>query len=685
MSKHPDMKSLARNLTADDVPRMLSVLKFARNRPLRQAEDICDALQPFRELYNAPRYDPDRSPPKLTFVNNELGEVRKKKSAPIAAVYLHWLFETWPEGFAAFLNYVIAKRDKADQIELETVFSALPGWRDFSTPHLEFSLRTLDSYEAKFSHLLANAEDDYEATGIDGHYRDFASTKASGIWLLTGGPGQGKTAAMAQIAAHLKSQSPVVFFFFSGSIHDAEESRISVAYRHILGCLRAYYGEVIDQLTTKADAPHEAFADVLEALSHSGRVSSERPLHIVIDGLDEIHPVDRSGAPVSNPLRLPSRLPEGVYIALSTRLTSTVEGEFGGIDAVPRFDRRLSLDSAESKILLNQAVEKYAFRVAADNPDIQPFHMAGQPGAQHASNLAFVHWLCELCGWNFLIARCLLHEREYWRRGGTGEAASPSLSQFYKEFFLRMIDRQEFGVEAEAAYCFGLDSYLSKHNFNVLTCGLPSAERQDRRPSLALSEWASQGLIIERLRAETPDDVRWFAAYHRTFREFLNFSFKQHDRVDFLLPFLQRMTSSGQVSLMVHHYRELNVAAISKEWVELTIKFCMWTENLVILRALLMNLEFVRFAFMLPDGINSVLRNGGHIVPKFVPSEQVEALYRDFAQQLIEWVNTGQLADHNDVLISIDEMAELMAAPIFHHTFNSVHLAEYFLEIAADG
>lgn len=136
---------------------------------------------------------------------------------------------------------------------------------------------------------------------------EFLATHKSGYFVIRGVPGIGKTALMAKLVND------------RGYVH-----HFNVASQNIRS-VRVFLENVCAQIIARYELEHEeipqrAFEDsgfLMQCLGEAAANSENRPIVLAIDALDE---ADRLGlAPAVNSLYLPSSLPQGVYIVVTTR------------------------------------------------------------------------------------------------------------------------------------------------------------------------------------------------------------------------------------------------------------------------------------------------------------------------------------------------------------------------------
>lgn len=139
----------------------------------------------------------------------------------------------------------------------------------------------------------------------------FIRESASGYFIVRGDPGIGKSALIARLADERR-----YVHHFNVSVEGLSSERRFL--QNVCAQLIVRYGLVPRLLTFDDDNGAETF----QGLLREATASSDDPVVVLIDALDEADPP----RPGQNPLRLPFSLPDGAYIVASTRRTSqTVE------------------------------------------------------------------------------------------------------------------------------------------------------------------------------------------------------------------------------------------------------------------------------------------------------------------------------------------------------------------------
>jgi len=144
------------------------------------------------------------------------------------------------------------------------------------------------------------------------HVQAFLDTHDSGYLLLTGGPGIGKSAFVADMAS--RSQAPTVLHFIKHGMGNWDEPEAIL--RSLTTQLRRKY-VLAETDAEQRLAPHAAFLAVLQRVSWSVREGQKEVIYV--DGLDETFGPTGRFAQVALPGILPRLLPVGIVMVLTSR------------------------------------------------------------------------------------------------------------------------------------------------------------------------------------------------------------------------------------------------------------------------------------------------------------------------------------------------------------------------------
>lgn len=154
--------------------------------------------------------------------------------------------------------------------------------------------------------------------------RTFVEQNKSGYLFLTGDPGIGKT----WFAREFIQRSQAIFHFNSRPDHvSSTESFLGNVCRQL--AIRAGDGSLVPPAPTVSD-----FEQLLE---RAARHVHPAPLVVVVDALDEADP---PAAPGGNRLKLPTKVPEGCFLVVTSR-------RFDEANPAPRVDRSVIVDIGE--------------------------------------------------------------------------------------------------------------------------------------------------------------------------------------------------------------------------------------------------------------------------------------------------------------------------------------------------
>jgi tetratricopeptide (TPR) repeat protein len=142
--------------------------------------------------------------------------------------------------------------------------------------------------------------------------------RASGGYLLvTGVAGQGKSSILAKLIKH-REPEPTPAYFIRFTPGSSEQAAL---LGHLIAELLTLAGREFDALTYLPDGDNVvALRNSFEALLTN--LAADRPLTLVIDGLDQIEPDQAGRRDLSF---LPERLPPGVVLVIGTRPDDTLK------------------------------------------------------------------------------------------------------------------------------------------------------------------------------------------------------------------------------------------------------------------------------------------------------------------------------------------------------------------------
>lgn len=93
----------------------------------------------------------------------------------------------------------------------------------------------------EFDQYVTSYIEDHEIHEIEKNFEEFFKTEKNGYWLLTGGPGMGKTAIMASLVSQYSHQCQCISYFFREGYSSDNDNRKSGFYSYILALLVQIY------------------------------------------------------------------------------------------------------------------------------------------------------------------------------------------------------------------------------------------------------------------------------------------------------------------------------------------------------------------------------------------------------------------------------------------------------------
>ena len=376
---------------------------------------------------------------------------------------------------------------------------------------------------------------DYVPHSAEESFVDFMHQQSSGYWLLTAGPGMGKTAIMAGLVRRYSSpevadavKCAAVFF---REAHGAEQKKSF--YRFLRNWLRSNFdlSPVLDEISLVDDDTF--FRESIEFLSSSGQVSQKRPLIVIADGLDEIEPAKFYQDPWRNPLEMPACLPNGVYVAHSARLIGEDKPEPHAAN-LPKPPNDLNIDLHHFQD--HKEIVLRFVRITCEQEDscFVPFRDRKlRPDNWRDDDAGFFRFLCDETEYNFMILKCILNERGEWREDWILRL-TPDLEEYFQQHFRRMASNERYGADGRAMYGLALLPRISRSNLRRLAS---RPEDEDSKVSQILDGWLAQGLIL----SESDGEHHWLHAYHSRYREFLRGRLQREDRAEFINVFLRKL------------------------------------------------------------------------------------------------------------------------------------------------
>lgn len=493
--------------------------------------------------------------------------------------------------------------------------------------------------------FINTALEDYEESQIEGEFDDFVNSENSGTWLLTSGPGMGKTTLMASLMRRRYQEFSTIPYFFIQPLQTMLDKRLDKIgntpldfYDFVFGRLGAIYADAVSVDMNPPIKNGDSLGSVFFGLSEQGFIGKENPLFLILDGLDEIG----DGNAGNDVLGLPKLLPDGVYIAYSTRIKTSSELELETLKAeFPSYDKLTCLGWGVGGKLHRRTMVQYVKRICEKNAYITKHLNLPKHKTSEKLLREFVKFRCRSAGYNGMILRCLFYEKTYWENGGTGAELTKSLSDYYQKHLDRMGRQMMDKAGLNTTYCFSLENEISRKNFMRIAVAPDEIEKAEYVEA-SLDEWLRQGLIVERLS----DGIKWLAVYHRTYREFLQKAVNRLSDSQFVVPALQNLRRHVSLSdLTLENYGESGNKIEHKcEWLKLWLKLSVRSENIKSLEDCLYKIQTWQFAAGSPDHLPSILTHIASVVPRNDTAKaQYEIMFTNLSNLLKGWCSSQLL------------------------------------------
>ena len=159
-------------------------------------------------------------------------------------------------------------------------------------------------------------------TRILGDIKATIDAHSGGHITLSGGPGMGKSWILARCTEIFSTGEQAkrfhcAWFFNESTLRSTSLQCAKSIYSQLNGLYE--FDQIEEQATELTAATCSQFlTDLVNHLSGTGQLG-EKPLILIIDALDEAWNNDPSVGPGRNTLHLPSKLPEGVFLIVSSR------------------------------------------------------------------------------------------------------------------------------------------------------------------------------------------------------------------------------------------------------------------------------------------------------------------------------------------------------------------------------
>lgn len=475
--------------------------------------------------------------------------------------------------------------------------------------------------------------------------------------VVSAGPGMGKSSLMARLSVHPRIVAHTIPYFFRASEKKLCEQSRSDFYTYLFREIATRFGWA-GSIEDSPNAVRLQCVDALNALSKLGTITSDNPLVIIVDGLDEM------GADFdyrdSNPLNLPARLPANVHIIYSVRKGTQ---ETASAWSPPKTHEEIDF-SKETKSH-SETVKRYIRKICEADKEakiIREFHQRQPDMTVAQSKEWFVQSLANNSGCNFMIVRGVLHDRTYWDGSGLGvDKVSPKLNTFYQSYMNRMTAHKRYGVASRAVFCFALMGSISKWSLLKLVGGNMNDGQADHAREL-IDLWRVQGLLA----MSDVNGSHWLRPFHRTFTEFLILEFEKYDKYDFLVPLFENYAGEISNAFTITDLGIIDDSALEEEWLTIVLLLSSKVVAVPTLRRLLLMPGFWQLASRSKDGISQALFYLHLTSSNPATLQSMRAVFTETAEIVYRLVLSGQLRDRADQALTVEALLNLIETETHH-------------------
>jgi hypothetical protein len=323
--------------------------------------------------------------------------------------------------------------------------------------------------------------------------KHFVDTSPRGYFFIRGDPGIGKSALAAQM---VKTEGYLHHFNIRSEGVNKTETFLESICAQLIGAYHLQHSFLPPEATKDAQFLKQLLDEV------AAKLAPHEKAIIVVDALDE---VDRLGLSLGvNTLYLPSTLPKGVYVIVTTRkapMHLRIDCEQSTLD--------IEHDSAGNIADIQHYIEQ-----AVGRPGIQAYITA-----QGIDNELFIEYLVEKSEGNFMYLRYVLPEIEHGAYTDLGLEALPiGLQNYYEDHWRRMR-----GEDEEKWFTYKLPVVIAltvvKEAVSIDLITHFSGVQERARIREVLQEWA-QFLHVEQVPYEDGLQKRYHI-YHASFHDFV--------------------------------------------------------------------------------------------------------------------------------------------------------------------
>lgn len=474
---------------------------------------------------------------------------------------------------------------------------------------------------------------DYEASAVEEEFDQFVADNESGFWLLTAGPGMGKSTIMASLFSRHSKHNACCSYFFRFGIDDPNHNTLGRFYEYVFCWLEQRYCIEKMKLSDSNKINGELLQGALFQLHEAGEISDENPFFLIVDALDEIAGGISSAKVRRNPLDLQVELPKGVFIAYSARVTDQNDSPFQGIKFKPYHNQNSTLGDSKAH---QRTVERYTKRICQKADYITEYHnaVAQTGGVRLASKYVFD--MCKNANYNFMIVRCYLLDASWWRNGGKASTIPGQIEDFFQQNFERMIEADSDGTAARAILSCVVRPRLSFYNY----CRLNDMMHGSLKIDSILNVWLAQGLVIR------SHDGRnyWLHIYHMSYLLFLQRKLAEQDQITLFGPMLDNLLSHGQTdTIIAQMHKGKEPPDLTDEWIELVLDIAKRKRDIFSIKSCLYSLEFWQIAAKGEGGLMTIIKHISVWSAGNYHLDDIEDLFKRLCVFLKKWLDNGEI------------------------------------------
>ena len=513
--------------------------------------------------------------------------------------------------------------------------------------------------------MIALKAEGHEAHPICHVIKELIGDHSSRSILISGGPGYGKTATIAECVGVLSNalkkdcdEFQIIPFFFlqdSGMISDNEKESFWI---YILDQLFRSYGDPLE-LWGRSEAHERVFESMIFGLSEAGIISIHHPLVIIVDAIDECVGYESNN---KNPLGFPVGLPEGVYIVQSVRKSDVLAK-----------DERSSRSSLYTDILMlsenghSEVAKAYALRMFESEPHLIAVEHRFKFRMDDLEDL--VDRLLKDCNCNFMILRGILHDPDLWRTSSAWRSFPKSLNEYYAGHLDRMTSKNSIALDAIIKLS-ALSDLLRQVIVEAFANRAPNGDVER-----ALTQWISQGLVIE----DISNDAGVVVLYHRTFREFLAENLKKPEFVGAIQAAKTRLVPDA--SSAVTELSMVSSARARSQLAQLIVILSKLAKDAATWRTALLNIKFWELGSKDIDGILPIVKHVSVVKDVGDSRSDYEEFYVDLCGCLQEWASSGKLIGRDREVLSYADIRSHIGRTHYSYNDGSITLIKYMLGV----